>query len=1064
MRLQFYYCTAKCRVLLRPISTTFKLIILLLLFSASAFAQKKITGVVKDADGKPIFAITVSIKGTTTGTLTDTSGRFNLSASPGNTLVFTGISYDAVEMVVDTRTEYNITLKGKSSGLQEVIIIGYGATTKADVTGSVAKASVENMQKAPVRSFDEAMAGRVAGVNVSSVDGQPGSAVNIVIRGANSVTQDNSPLYVVDGFPLENPNNNFINPLDIASIEVLKDASATAIYGSRGANGVIIITTKKGKVGPPVVSLNTSVGFQENIKTMAVMSPYEFVKYQLERDVTTATSTYFTNGKTLDSYRDVPTIDWQGELFRPALIQNHSLSVSGGNSSTRYYISGNVLGQDGTIINSSYKRYQGSMSLDQTFSSKVKGGVYVNHAYNNQSGISPSTVANGSNTTATLFSVWGYRNFAISGVPDLEDALFDPGVDPTVDFRINPVINQQHLLRQNLYTNTVVNTYLEYMITPDLKLRITAGINKTIGQNNQFNDTSTVYGNKHTMVGSLNGVNGSVLFSQNSTWINENTLTYTKIFARDHSLTLLGGMSESGNKSSSYGSGATNLPNPQLGISGLNEGTPQTVNALTSSWGLVSFLSRADYKYKSKYLLTVSFRADGSSKFAKENRWGYFPSGALAWRFTEEGFMKKFNALSDGKLRVSYGVTGNNRVGDYAYLSSIGIAANSQGYTFGNTTISGAFPSNLGNAGLKWETTSSVNIGTDLSFIKNRISLTAEVYRKKTTDLLLLANLPLSLGYSQALRNIGSVQNQGLELTLNTVNIKNRSFGWESSFNISFNQSKILSLSENQAAITSAAPFDFYYRSIPAYISKVGNQLGMMYGYIFDGLYQYADFDKTASGGYILKDNIPTNGNLRSSIAPGDMKFKDINGDRVIDANDYAIIGRGLPIHTGGFNNNFRYKNFDLNMFMQWSYGNDIINANRYIFEGNTLGRSNLNQFASFENRWTPTNTNTTIHRGGPGGAGPSTPTGTNSSVIEDGSYLRLKTVALGYTLPQNLMKRLGLKTCRVYASAQNLYTWTKYSGIDPEVSVFNSVLTPGVDYSAYPRPRTITLGVNMSF
>lgn len=1049
----------------KRMSIHFGALLLLCMFfflSTNVSAQKKISGTVKDIEGKPALAISVGIKGKTDRTVTDITGQFSLNAATGDVLSFSGVGYETLEQKVDERNEYVVTLKAKVTELDDVLVIGYGTTTRADVTGSVGKASVEDMQKAPVRSFDEALAGRVAGVNVSSVDGQPGSAINITIRGAGSITQDNSPLYVIDGFPIENPDNNFINPQDIESLDILKDASATAIYGARGANGVIMITTKKGKAGPPDIAVRSSYGIQQNRKTMEVMSPYEFVKYQLERDYDQAASYYLVDGKTLEFYRTVRTIDWQNEFFRQAAIQNHSISVGGGNATTKYYISGNVFDQDGTIINSGYSRYSGNMSIDQTFSRKLKGSIYISHAYNVQTGISPSDAASSSSTSTSLYSVWGYRNFAMDDTPNLEQELFDPYIDPTVDVRINPVINQQHLLRENLNTNTIINGNLEYDLLPSLKLKITGGLNRTIVQNNQFNDSSTVYGNRHTMVGSVNGVNGSVTFSQYATWSNENTLTYNKSYGTNHHLTLVGGFSGSGFNSSSYGSAATNLPNEQLGLSGLDEGTPQRITATSSSWGLASFLARADYKFKSKYLLTGTFRADGSSKFAEGSRWAYFPSGAFAWRFIEEDFMKGITGMSDGKVRVSYGVTGNNRISDFGYLSSIAVSANPQGYTFGNTTISGAYPSNLGNQGLKWETTSTIDIGVDLGFLKDRIGLTADIYRKKTTDLLLWANLPLSLGYSSAYRNIGSMQNQGLEITLNTKNIQGRRFRWESSFNISFNQSKVLSLTENQDAITSFAPFDYYFRSIPAYISKVGNQLGTMYGYIFDGLYQYDDFDLTTNGGYRLKDNITTNGNQRNSISPGDIKFRDINGDLVVDANDYAIIGRGQPIHTGGFNNTFRYKGLELTVFFQWSYGNDIINANRYIFEGNMFGRTHLNQFASYENRWTPDNTDTSIPRAGFGGSGPSTPTGANSRVIEDGSFLRLKTLSLGYSLPQLWAKKLGVKSCWMYVSAQNLYTWTNYSGVDPEVSIYNSVLTPGVDYSAYPRPFVVTTGLTV--
>ncbi|MBZ4191412.1 TonB-dependent receptor [Niabella beijingensis] len=1024
-----------------------------------------IKGRVTDSTGTSLGGATIQLKGTARVTTSNEQGSFELEdiTNGKGTLVVSFVGYNTSETGIGGRTMMDIMLRPQVSDMKDIVVIGYGTVEKKDLTGSVGKASVEDMNKAPVRSFDEALAGRVAGVNVTSVDGQPGSAVNITIRGANSITQDNSPLYVIDGFPIEGPNNNVINPQDIVSLEVLKDASATAIYGSRGANGVIIITTKRGVAGPPVVSVSTSYGIQKDVNRMQLMDPYEFVKYQLERNPSDAAGIYLANGRQLEDYRTIPEIDWQDELFRTAGMHNTSVSVRGGNTTTKYAISGNILGQQGVMINSGYKRYQGSVSVDQKFSRKLSGGVYVNYAYTNQNGMSPSGPSSSSSTAYTLFSVYGYRNFSLDGSTDLTGELFDQFIDPTIDLRINPVLNQQHMLRENLGQNGIFNAYLTYNILPSLKLKVTGGINTTFTRNNQFNDSFTVYGNPRSLLGSVNGVNGGVYYTQNTTWINENTLTYARNFNRQHALTILAGMTESERRSSSHGSAATNLPNPQLGVSGLDQGTPQFVRALSAAWGLVSFLGRADYKFRDRYLLTLSYRADGSSKFSKEHRWGYFPSGAIAWRFRDEDFLKDSRVLSEGKLRASYGLTGNNRIGEFDYLSVMDLAFNPQGYTFGNQTVTGAIPKSVGNPSLKWETTAQTDLGVDLGFFNNRISLTAEVYRKKTRDLLIYANVPLSLGYGFANRNIGSVQNQGLELTLSTVNIKTKDFKWESAFNISFNQSKILRLTENQESILSAAPFDSYFSAIPAFISRVGGQLGMMYGYIWDGLYQYSDFDVSTTGNYVLKDNVPTNGNTRTAIQPGDIKFKDINGDLVVDAKDYAVIGRGLPVHTGGFNNTLSYKNFDLNLFFQWSYGNDIINANRYIFEGNILGRSNLNQFAGYADRWSPENTGSLNPRGGFGGSGPSTPTGTNSRVIEDGSYLRLKTVRLGYSLPVRVLSRAGIKSLTVYCAAQNLITWTSYSGVDPEVSIFNSVLTPGVDYSAYPRPRTITLGLDLT-
>lgn len=414
--------------------------------------------------------------------------------------------------------------------------------------------------------------------------------------------------------------------------------------------------------------------------------------------------------------------------------------------------------------------------------------------------------------------------------------------------------------------------------------------------------------------------------------------------------------------------------------------------------------------------------------------------------------------LSDGKLRLSYGKTGNNRVGDFSYLSTTGVPA-AFTYSFNNAYVSSIKPLTVGNPNLKWETTAQYDGGVDLGFLDNRISFTADVYRKKTQNLLLNASIPTSTGYSTAITNIGSVQNQGLELTLNTTNIKTKNFSWSSSFNISFNHNKVLALANGQESLTSAVSWDNAWSAIPAYIAKVGQPLGLMYGYIANGVYQYADFNKSATGTYVLKDNISGNGNTRTSIQPGDIKYKDLNGDGTVNASDYTVIGHSQPIHTGGFSNNFTYKNFDLNLFFQWSYGNDIQNVNRMVFEGNALSKVYLEQFASYNDRWSPANQQSANYRAGGYYGG-----GYSSLTVEDGSYLRLKTASVGYNLPKSLLNRMKIAALRIYVSGQNLYTWTKYSGLDPEVDNYNSVLTGGFDYSAYPRARTIAFGANLTF
>jgi TonB-linked SusC/RagA family outer membrane protein len=482
------------------------------------------------------------------------------------------------------------------------------------------------------------------------------------------------------------------------------------------------------------------------------------------------------------------------------------------------------------------------------------------------------------------------------------------------------------------------------------------------------------------------------------------------------------------------------------------------IASTSSDWALSSFAFRGAYNFKSKYFLTGSYRADGSSRFAPGNRWGFFPSLSFAWRLSNEDFIKKLKIFSDAKLRIGYGSNGNNRVSDFAYLSTIGLPIGSS-YTINNSIIRGSVPTAIGNPELKWETTTETNIALDLSILKNRISLTTEVYSKRTNDLLLRANLPLSSGYSTAFKNIGSVQNKGLEFTLNTNNFTSKTFTWSTSFNIAFNRNKVVALNEAQESITTPIRWENNYQNTPAYIAKLGQPLGLMYGYIWEGVYQYSDFYQNTSGAYVLRDNVTTNGNVRSSIRPGDIKYRDINGDGVMNANDYTIIGNGLPKHTGGFSNNFTYKGFDLNIFFQWAYGHNIQNANRLIFDGNALNSAYLNQYATYTDRWSPDNQTSRKHRaGGYFGGGYSTQT------IEDGSYLRLKTAALGYNLPESMLRRIKIKTCRVYVSAQNLITWTNYSGMDPEVNTYNSALTPGFDYSAYPRAKTITFGLNLVF
>lgn len=1027
------------------------------LFPHQAMAQTQpttVNGVVRSTDGQPLPGVTVTVKDTQTRTQTDANGMYSIRIPNSDAiLVYTSTGFIAQEQRVANRTTIDVTLSALTMALEEVVVIGYGTVSKADLTGAVSQAKVEEMQKAPVRSFEEALAGRVAGVQVTSQDGQPGSSIDIVIRGNTSVTQDNSPLYVIDGFPIENPDNNAINPDDIESIDILKDASATAIYGARGANGVVIITTKGGIDGDAVISYNGYYGFQNVLRTIDVLNPYEFVRYQLERQPNTTTSLYLGDDKILEDYRHEEGVNWQDVLFRTTPIQSHTMSIRGGNKSTKYMLSGSLFGQDGVVRGSSYDRMQGRFRLDQVVNSKLRLSISTNYSHLARRGEQPSTLEGSSNTSTLMFSVWGYR--PVSGDPnvDLLDEV-DEVLDLQNDSRFNPILNAENRINNRITSSFITNAYGEYQFNRFLKLRVSGGITRETLKDEIFNNTRTISGSPNTAPGRNNGVNGSFVYGERNSYLNENIVTYTRRFNSDHNLTAVAGATLQGRESTNFGARALHVPNELLGISGLDEGIPISIIANESDFTLASFLNRANYVYKSRYTLTATIRADGSSKFSPANRWSYFPSAAFAWRMKNEPFVKKINVISDAKLRISYGITGNNRVSDFAYLSEYNMPPNSS-YTFNNTVVSGSIPARLGNPDLRWETSREINLGLDVSFLKNRISLVAEAYRNTTVDLLLDARLPASLGFSSTFKNIGSVRNQGLEFTVNTVNITGGNFSWNSNFNISFNRNKVLALAQNQESLLTTLAWDNFYRELPAYIAKVGHPLGLFYGHVWDGNYQYGDFNQTASGSYELRPEVTTNTLDRSIVQPGDIKYRDLNGDLKIDHNDLTIIGDPNPDFIGGFSNNFAYKGFDLHVFFQFSYGNDVLNANRLVFEGGP-GRPQLNQYATVVNRWTPENQTNVLYR-----AGGDQTRAYSSRVIEDGSFIRLKTVSFGYKMPQNIVQRAKLNNARLFVSVQNLFTMTRYSGFDPEVSARSSALTPAFDYSVYPRFRTMTFGMN---
>ena len=889
---------------MKPIQMICRAVLLLLLLAGgsptplSAQTPRKVEGKVTNPGKQPIAGAVVLVKGTTRGTTTLGDGSYSIQASARDVLVFSLLGYAEQEVAVNNRTRIDVTLEESASAIDEVVIeIGYGGQARKDITGTLSSVKMEDLVKAPVMNFDQALQGRLAGVSVSSSDGQPGAEMDIVIRGANSLTQSNAPLYVIDGFPIEDFSNAAINSADIASITVLKDASATAIYGARGANGVIIIETKKGVEGKPVITYSGIYGFQTVTKKMDMMDAYDFVMYQIERQPSSV-DTYLNNlDRTLEDYKRMGQgIDWQDKLFRNAAIHMHNLSMTGGTKQTKYAVSLSMADQKGVILNSGYEKYQGRISLTQQLNKNAKVTVNASYMGDKTYGQTSSSALTTSNAYASylMYRTWAYRP-VITNV-NSEEELFDDYFDGNNSSTMNPILSSKNEDKVTCKQTFISNAKLDYNLHKNLRLSISGGYSRFLTEATEFNNSKT-YKGYQTLTNSK-GVNGSVLNTNRTDWMNENMLTYKKDWKNGrHKLNAVAGFTMQGSSQRRFGYSSMQIPNESLGISGIDDGLPDSMTALLTENYLMSWLGRINYSFRSRYMFTVSFRADGSSKFSPDNRWGYFPSGAFAWRLGEEKFMRRLRFIDDAKLRISYGVTGNNRIGDYSVHPSLTL---SDYYSFNNGQPADAIvTSSLGNQDLIWESTEQVDAGLDLRLFKNRISLTVDWYQKKTRDLLLNANLPYSSGYRSVYKNIGKVRNRGLEISLSTVNVKTRRFEWSSDFNISFNRSRVLALSEGEENYLSKISFTGDFNSTYLYLAKVGQPVAQFYGIEWAGVYGYEDFDQDAAGNYTLKKGVATNGNDRSSIQPGDIKYVDQNGDGVVNDQDMVVIGRCEPIHRG---------------------------------------------------------------------------------------------------------------------------------------------------------------------
>lgn len=1036
-------------------------------YGQNAAKKVAVTGNVVDETGAPVTGASVYIKGTTIGVTTDLDGNFTVNNVPVNaTLTVSFIGYKDYTVVIKTADRLNVALEPDATLLDEVVVMPYGGpVARKDLTGSVSSVNMKDMLAMQTVTFENAIAGKVAGVQVNVGDGQPGGLPDIVIRGNNSVTQSNAPLYVVDGIPLESPDNSSIPTQNIASIEVLKDASATAIYGARGANGVIVITTKTGTEGAPKVDFEYRYSMMKDYNRYEMMDPYEFVKLQNELD--SAYGDMYLGGRdphpdgtpwTLEDYRNVEAYDWQDLVSQLGQMHEFSVSVSGGTDKTSYLASFNYLDQKGIIINTGMKNYVGSMNITQKIGNRIQLILRANYADKERSGLQ---VNYGQGSAAYMYKVWTYRPISTDGM-DLSTELEDPVAVEQGIVRYNPLLQTQNTDKKYYTRQLRTSAMLNWDITKWLKFTSSISYTRTESQTDQFNNARTEEGS--ILPGRNDGINGSRRNAVAGNLLNENVLNFHKKFNDVHDLSVTLGYTQQHNSQDIFEARATQIPQESQwrGIYSIDEGLSQKITSMRLlEWSMQSAIFRANYNYNRKYYLTYTMRADASSKFAPKNRWGIFHSGAIRWRFTEENFVKdNIPWFNDGSLSISYGSTGNNGVGEYAYLPQVGVSYGNTyyDYPFENQIYSGAIVSAIGNSDLKWETTYTLNARVDLGFLDSRIYVTAEYYWKDTRDLLINATLPAHIGYANAYRNIGRVENKGFELSISTVNFRKQNFRWTTDFNIAFNRNKVLALANNQSVL----PADNL--KIPngaaLYIAKVGEPIGMMYGALTDGLYQYSDFIKGSDGSWILKPDVPsqsTNTN-RSGVLPGYQKFKDLNGDKQITQEDLTIIGNPNPDFTGGLTNTFAFYNFDVSLFFTFSYGNDILNMNRYYMEEGR--QTSTNQFASYADRWTVDN---------PDGRLPRVRSANNTAwgsdrYVEDGSYLRLKNLNVGYTFPVRISQKIYANNLRLYFSAQNLLTFTKYSGQDPTVSTMSNARTPGYDYSAYPIPRTFVLGVQLSF
>lgn len=1017
-------------------------------------AQNGVTGTVLDETNTPLIGVSVKLKKAGKGVITDMNGKFNIKAGNNATLVFSYIGYLTQEVKLTGKKSLNIKLVPDNAMLDELVVVGYGAMKKSDLTGSVSGVDEKRINNYKSGSVVEALGGQIPGVQVTASDGTPGSGFDIKIRGIGTVNGDSSPLYIVDGFEVD--NIDYLANADIEKIDVLKDASASAIYGARAANGVVLVTTKSGKMGKPVITYNGSASYRRISKTLDLLDPYEFVKLQMEINPTKYATTYYQEGndadgnpyryQSLEDYRNVSGIDWQREAFRPTWSQNHDISITGGTKTTQYAISYSHFDEDGIFVNSGFKKNTGKMRFKQQINKAISLDATLNYANTVKDGIGTSGTGGTLSMLANLLRARPTGGLSVTD-EELLTSVFDPLLLQSSDSynQINPIKQAEAVKSRRQAELWGLNMAVNIQLMKNLVWRSAATYNTTNTRSDSF------YGENSSQAYRSGGVYGSTQMQKDLRWSNSNTLTYKMKINKKNSFDVMLGH-EISYRSTEYLYGQAkdfpfdNLENDNLGLGA----TPSSVTTGKSDKKLLSFFARGNYNYGNRYLLTATIRADGSTVFSKKNKWGYFPSFSAAWRVSEEKFMKKITPISNLKLRFGWGTVGNDRVSNFL---SLDLYTESK-YGVGNKLVTVLTPKQLANKNLKWEGQTTTNLGIDIGLFKNRVNLSADFYVKNTKDLLLAQNLAYVTGFSYQWQNIGKIQNKGIELNLNTTNIQTKNFLWQTDFNISFLKNTLKSLQDGTVSMYSATNFNSNFSNYD-YVATVGQSLGQIYGYVFDGVYQTSDFNVTPDGQMVLKPGIPQDSRL--SAQPGVVKYKDVDGDGKITTSDRTVIGNGYPKWYGGITNTLNYKNVDFSFLFQFSYGNEVYNANRMFNTQTTDERTN--QLAEVADRWTPTNASNRV----PSAKG-YVKYELYSRFVEDGSFLRLKNITLGYTFPQQWTKKVFINRLRVYGTAQNLFCLTKYSGYDPEVNMKSSPLMPGFDWGAYPKSRVFTFGVEVQF